>query len=351
MTAGHGMATEQDYSGTGPIVTDLESCLAKSQNAKYCLTVNSGTTAIYLALLAAFDQNPKRIGVHPLAPSMAYIPILRAGHLPVLLDVDASVNFSFDVNSLNSAISGRKIDGVLTVGMWGQAPYTSNVVQALESAGICHIEDISQTHYSKIHGKFVGTFGSVGCSSLHNNKVLSSGEGGYLLTDDHEIYERLKKLRQFGSISDHDVVPSMNYKLSGYAAIKCSEAIPTLSEDILLRKNRSAEIKATLERQGIISRVPNSSPDLWMDSSCYGFYALLESSAIRDSVHVGLDLQGVRVDSLRYGVGPAYEKYKWLEGYREACPTAEAISARMLGLRIPKFEAEWLALLEAIHRL
>ena len=164
------MTTSSDYSGTGVFVSDLERNLAKSQNSNYCLCVNSGTTAIYLALLAAFDHKAKRIGVHPLAPSMAYIPIFKAGHVPVMLDVDEYENFSFEKSSLTRAISEGRIDGVLTVGMWGQAPYTSGVLQILDDSGLCHIEDISQTHYSKIRSKFVGTFGLVGCSSLHNNK-------------------------------------------------------------------------------------------------------------------------------------------------------------------------------------
>ncbi len=165
----------------------LENELAKFFNVKYSLAVSSGTTALSLSMMAC------GIGVgdevlcssfgFPASPSS----IILTGAKPVLVEVDENLHMDIDdvkkkINPLTKAI--------LMIHMRGQAGDIEQVVQIAEENGIPLIEDAVPVLGLKIGDKHLGTFGIVGAFSTQSDKSMNTGEGGFILTDDREIFER-----------------------------------------------------------------------------------------------------------------------------------------------------------------
>lgn len=154
----------------------------------YSLILSSGTNAIMLALLAA--------GVKPgdevLVPTYTFVAtataVIQAGAIPVLVDVDK--NLSLDLNSAKSKIS-EKTKAVILVHMDGLVANISETKKFCEGNSLVFIEDVAQAIGARYENKVVGSFGDFGCYSLNENKNISCGEGGIVITRDRVSYEKL----------------------------------------------------------------------------------------------------------------------------------------------------------------
>tara|TARA_B100001093_G_scaffold52260_1_gene44332 strand:+ start:19327 stop:20451 length:1125 start_codon:yes stop_codon:yes gene_type:complete len=180
----------------GKHLKSFESELKKMANTKYSLAVNSGGTALELALLA-LDIKDKEV----ILPTQTFIAsanaISRAGGIPVFADIDKKTN-CLDPNDFQKYINEKTV-GVLIVHMFGLlSPALLKIKEICTKKGLFLIEDAAHAHGASINGQMAGSIGDVGCFSFFATKVITTGEGGAITTNNNAIYERVKSLHNHG---------------------------------------------------------------------------------------------------------------------------------------------------------
>jgi perosamine synthetase len=186
---------DNNYTNQGPLTERFEAEIAKRLRTKRAIATNSGTVAIFLAL--------KGLGVgagdEVIVPDITYIAtanaVTLAGATPVFVDVDASL--MLDPQVFEKAIT-PKTKAVIPVHISGRSENLEEVVAIAKKRGLFVVEDAAEAFCSKKDGKFLGTFGNAGCFSLSPNKTITSGQGGFVVTDDEALYIRLRQLRNQG---------------------------------------------------------------------------------------------------------------------------------------------------------
>ena len=170
------------------VYKELEDEFARLHNRRYALLLSSGTMALYSAYFA-LDLLP---GDEVICTAFSYhataAPLLHFGVNIVFCDVESDTG-NIDVSKIEALITS-KTKVVVTNDQWGH-PVDKDAITALcVKHGLKYVEDCSHAHFSEYKGQYVGTFGDVACWSFQGNKLLSGGEGGIMLTDDQNIYER-----------------------------------------------------------------------------------------------------------------------------------------------------------------
>jgi dTDP-4-amino-4,6-dideoxygalactose transaminase len=179
---------------SGPAVASFEAEFARYCGVRHCVGVNSGTSALHLALLAC--------GVGPgdevITVAMTFVAtawaITYVGARPVFVDIEPAT-YTMDMAQVEHAITSRT-RAVLPVHLYGQMAHLGPLLEICERHGLALIEDAAQAHGATYHGHRAGAVGRVGCFSFYPAKNLGAyGEGGALITNDDAIASRARALR------------------------------------------------------------------------------------------------------------------------------------------------------------
>jgi dTDP-4-amino-4,6-dideoxygalactose transaminase len=199
----------------GPEVAAFEKDFASYCGVSHCMGLNSGTSALHLALLAA--------GVGPgdevITVSFTFVATVAAivytGAKPVFVDIDP-VSFTMDVNQIEEAIT-PKTKAILPVHLYGQPADMDPIMQIARRRGLVVIEDACQAHGAEYNGKRVGSIGDVGCFSFYPGKNLGAyGEGGAVTTNNPEMARTIRMLRDWGAEKRyHHALKGYNYRMEG----------------------------------------------------------------------------------------------------------------------------------------
>jgi dTDP-4-amino-4,6-dideoxygalactose transaminase len=168
--------------------------------AKYAVAVNSGTSALEIALRT---HNLNR-GDEVIVPTNTFgataASVVFAGGRPVITDVSPRT-MTLDANLVKRAIT-KRTKGVLAVNIGGMVcPDIAGIKEICDRRDLFLVEDAAHAHGSQVDGKMAGTFGSAGCFSFYPTKVMTSGEGGMITTDNDEIAKDAGVLRDQGKES------------------------------------------------------------------------------------------------------------------------------------------------------
>lgn len=182
-------------------VAAFESDFAAKVGAKYALAVCSGTAALHTAMSAI----GLTYGDEVLLPGFYYVAtahaILATGALPVFVEVDDSL--SFDPHDLENRIT-ENTKAIVPVHMRGIPNNMDQIMAVAAKHGLAVIEDCAQSCGATFHGKHIGTFGIAGAFSLQYQKVLTTGDGGIVVTNDPLIYERAVRFHNNGNFPGGD---------------------------------------------------------------------------------------------------------------------------------------------------
>lgn len=197
----------------GPEVTAFERRFAEYCRTAHCLAVNSGTSALHLALLAA--------GVGPgdevITVSMTFVAttaaVLYCGAKPVFVDVDP-VTWTMDPALIEAAITPRT-KAVLPVHLHGLMADMDPIMSIARRYGLVVIEDAAQAHGAEYRGLRAGSIGDLGCFSFYPGKNLGAfGEGGAVVTNRSDFARRVSLQRDWGQEAKYDhVIPGYNYRM------------------------------------------------------------------------------------------------------------------------------------------
>jgi len=192
----------------------------ENEFAAYCGTtygvgVNTGTSAIHLALLAAGIGPGDEVITVPFTFVATVAAIENAGATPVLVDIDPRT-FTLDVAQLAAAITPRT-RAIVPVHLYGQPADMDPILAIAREAGVVVIEDAAQAHGAEYHGRRAGSMGAMACFSFYPGKNLGAyGEGGMVVTADPELARRLRMLRDWGAEKKyHHVMKGYNFRLDG----------------------------------------------------------------------------------------------------------------------------------------
>ncbi|CAK0754610.1 GDP-perosamine synthase [Gammaproteobacteria bacterium] len=190
-------------SSLGPYIEQFEHRFAELCGSKYALTTCNGTTALHLALVS--------LGVKPgdevIVPDLTFVAtanaVACAGATPVTVDVDAET-LCLSPEAFECAITPRT-RAVIPVHLYGH-PSDMDAINAIAKAHkLFVIEDAAEAHAAEYKGRPVGSLGCCGVFSFYGNKIITSGEGGMITTDDETLYNTARRLR------DHAMSPTKRY--------------------------------------------------------------------------------------------------------------------------------------------
>jgi len=277
------------YWSIGPEIEELENTIKNYVGVDYCVALNSGTSALHAMMLACgIGQNDSVI-----VPSFSFIAtanaVLFVGATPNFADIEEDT-FGLDPNVISHKISPNT-KAVMPMDFSGRSCKIFEIKEIAKKNNLLLIEDAAESLGSTINGKKVGSISDVAIFSFCGNKVLTTGEGGAIITNSKEVYEKIKLISSHGRIDSKNYFAnnaSSQYKGIGYnwrmssmtAALGLSQ-LNKLDKIIKMRQKHAKDISSKLSKQKKI-KIPQD-PDGY--SNIYQMYnILLDSKENRDGL-------------------------------------------------------------------
>jgi perosamine synthetase len=196
----------------GGCVAAFERSFARFCGVREAVAVTSGTAALHLALLAHGVGPGDEVITSAFSFAATANVILLVGAMPVFVDIEPET-FTLDVHLVKAALTART-KALLPVHLYGHPCEMEPLVSLAERYRLALIEDACQAHAATVQGKQVGSFGT-GCFSFYATKNITTGEGGMITTDDAELAERLRLLRNHGQSERYvHTMPGYNLRMT-----------------------------------------------------------------------------------------------------------------------------------------
>ena len=321
------------YEGAYAYIGEFEDAVASYVGRKYALALPSGTSAIHLSLLAAGIKDGDEVIVPDFTWLGTSAPLSYIGAQPVFVDVDRD-NWCIDVEAIKSHIT-PKTKAIYTVDLYGNMSDYDEIFELADN-NIIVLEDSAEAMGSAYKGKRAGALGMASIFSFHGSKLLTTGEGGMLLTDNLELFERARKLANYGRAYDSDKMfwfDEIGYKYK-YTSLQAAMGLAQIERvDEIVKKRKdifnwySEELK---DIAGIQINNPGADVDsnYWMTTVVFDeeYYNLTKEDVV--SYFKKHDIES-RPVVYQLSSMPAYEhiNQKWKN------PVAERISK--MGVNLP----------------
>lgn len=281
----------------GPKVAEFEAAAAEIQGRTHALFVNSGSSALLLAMSALPDHS--RIAMPALQFPTAAAAAKWCGHEVVILDIDDSLNL--DPAQLEEA----GVNAVLFVHLAGNPTNIDAVLDICERRGLVLIEDACEAFGGYFGNTRVGNFGSISCTSTHAAHQIATGEGGLVFTDDPAVHMGMKRMRDWGRAYGEAEIPGyyenytfsrmgLNLRNSDIAAAIGLVQLKRLGEFAGKRALNYATLRRRLE--GLPIRLPRVKSGA--HASWYTFPLLTDR---RDALRAHLESRGIETRTLLTG--------------------------------------------------
>ena len=193
-----------DYITCGPKVDELENTLCEFTGAKYAVVVNSGTSALHCACVAAEIGPGDEVITTPITFAASANCALYCGAKPVFADINPET-YNIDPESIRSHIT-EKTKAVVAVDFTGQAVQIDEIKAICKEHNLIFIEDAAHSIATKYNGQQVGSLADMTCFSFHPVKTITGGEGGAILTNDEDLYKKLVLAHTHGITHDDSLM-------------------------------------------------------------------------------------------------------------------------------------------------
>jgi len=195
----------ESYVNEGPKTKELEQLLKDYLGVKHVILTTNATAALFMAIKADSIIKGKKefeVIVPDLTMFATATAVEWAGGKPILVDVE-NEGMTIDVKKIEEKIN-HKTTAIIPVHILGRASDMDEISRIAERHNLSIIEDAAGALGSKKNGKYLGTFGKVGVFSLQSNKIITCGQGGIIVTNDDNYYEEIRRLRDFGRMSNKE---------------------------------------------------------------------------------------------------------------------------------------------------
>jgi dTDP-4-amino-4,6-dideoxygalactose transaminase len=226
----------------------FESDLRRYFPRRYAIAMTSGTAALHAALVGLGVGK----GDEVIIPTYAWVAcpdaVVAAGATPILADVDDTV--TLDPNDVARRVT-RRTKAIMAVHIRGVPCNLNALMKVAKQRGLFLVEDVAQAAGASYHGKKLGTYGDVGTCSFQLNKMITAGEGGAVVTNDRQTYERCLMFHDVGTPYRHleerglhleiEAFPGVNYRLNEVSAAILREQLKKLDGLVqTIRENKAA---------------------------------------------------------------------------------------------------------------
>jgi perosamine synthetase len=315
-------------SSSGSYIKRFERAFAEFCGVSHAVSCCNGTVALHLALLG--------LGVGPgdevIVPTLTYVASANAvrycGAEPVFVDSEDET-WNLDPERLAELITPRT-KAILPVHLYGHPVDLDPVLELAELHGLFVLEDAAEAHGARYKGGLVGSFGDCAMFSFYGNKIITTGEGGMVVTDDAELATRLRQLRGQGQDPERRYwfpIVGFNYRMTNVAAAIGLGQVERIDWHLERRREVARWYRELLDDTGV-----TFSPEAeWAQSSYWMSSVLVPAGVDRDRVAASLAADGVDTRPFFYPVH-TLPPYADTSGAR-SFPVAEGLAAR--GLNLP----------------
>lgn len=345
---------DPDFYG-GPRVREVEAKFAERFRAKHAVSTNSATTALHVSVAAAGIGPGDEVIVSPYTMSASATSILMQNAIPVFADVQDDI-FCLDPRSIREHIT-RQTRAIMVVHIFGHPADMGPIMEIAREHHLRVIEDAAQSIGATYAGRFTGTFGDAGVFSLNYHKIIHTGEGGIVLTNDDTLAERARMVRNHGEcivepMGWTDIANTMgsNYRMGEIEAAIGVEQLRKLDFLFNYRNTLAAHLSRRLHGlEGMVT------PPLIYPEATHAFYVYavrLHPERVGVSRHTFAS--ALKAEGIPFGEGyvrplylqPLYQRRvayggsgcPWTCGHyhgqvsyeRGICPTAERLHAHEL---------------------
>ncbi len=193
-----------DFLTTGPVVEKFEQKVAEYVGANYAVAVSNGTAALHVACLAAGIGEGDEVITTPITFAASANCVLYCGGTPVFADINP-VTYNIDPEDIERKITD-KTKAIIPVHFTGQPCEMDEIRQIAEKYHLTVIEDGAHALGAEYKGKKIGAFSDMVTFSFHPVKPITTGEGGMVVTNDENLYERLKLFRSHGITREENLM-------------------------------------------------------------------------------------------------------------------------------------------------
>ena len=309
----------------GKEVAAFEEEFASYQQGQFAVGVNSGTSALHLALLAA--------GVGPgdevITVSCTFVATVAAidyaGARPIYVDVDP-ITLNMDPGKIEAAITS-KTKAILPVHLHGQPADMDAIMEIGKRHGLRVIEDAAQAHGAEYKGRRVGSIGDLGCFSFYPGKNLGAyGEGGMVVTNNEDFADRVRVLRDWGQEEKyHHVHKGFNYRMEGVQGAILRVKLRHLDAWTASRRQNAKLYSNLLAESGV--EIP-----VEMDYAKHVYHVYAVRSSERDSLQKSLQAREIQT-GIHYPIPVHLQKaYAEFRDNQADLPVTERVVTELLSI-------------------
>lgn len=315
-------------SSNGKYIPAFEEAFAEFCGTKHAIATNNGTTALHLALVG--------LGLEPgdevIIPTVTYIATANAvrycGATPVLADVSADT-MNLDPADIEHRITPRT-KGIIPVHLYGHPADMVAINEIAERHGLWVVEDAAEAHGAEVGGRRVGTLGTCATFSFFGNKIVTTGEGGMVTTDDDEYAQRLRLFRGQGVDPHHRYwfpVVGYNYRITNIQAAIGLAQMETIDAGLEQRQTLARLYHEALLPLSDRLVLPSVRPDVHHVYWMYTVYLRDGDDQARDALMASMDADGIETR-------PVFYPMHVMPPYREdtAYPVADEWAQRGISL-------------------
>jgi perosamine synthetase len=318
-------------SSIGYYIKEFEEKFAQYSNRKHGITTSNGTVALHLALEAL---NIKK-GDEVIIPGLTFIAtanvVKYCNAKPVFADSHPDY-WCIDPKKIEEKIT-NKTKAIIPVHLYGHPCDMGWIQDIAEDNELYIIEDAAEAHGAEYKGKKVGSFGDISCFSFYGNKIITTGEGGMCLTDNDELADKMRILRDHGMNPEkrywYDVI-GFNYRMTNLQAAVGLAQLNKLDNFVEKKRRNAKEYRSKLnefKEDGLIKLHPEMS---W--AKCvYWMYSIL----IEDKFGINRDELIEKLGDMGIDTRPFFYLINTMPHFKnsERMPVAEELSKR--GINLP----------------
>ncbi|MCA9813414.1 MAG: DegT/DnrJ/EryC1/StrS family aminotransferase [Nitrosarchaeum sp.] len=318
----------------GPEIEEFESRLAKYVGTEYCIAFNSGTSAQHAALLALGIKQQHRV----IVPSFTFIStansVLMVNAKPVFADIEEE-SYGLDPVSVEKSIT-TNTKAIMPIHYAGGACKIDEIYDIAKRRHIPLIEDAAESLGAKTGKRMVGSYGEMAVFSFAGNKVLTTGEGGAIVTNSKKLYDKLKLIRSHGRQETENYFQSnlkpdyisvgYNWRMSSITAALGLSQFKKLGKMISMRQKNAKYLSSKLRDMGIAVPQENTFEHV------YQLYSVrLKSKRLRDGLMNYLTKNGIMSKIYFEPVHKAL-LYRKLGYSKQKLPVTNKVSEQILSL-------------------
>lgn len=280
-------------SSAGKYLSEFEENFAKIYGVKHAVTVSNGTAALHVALMALGIKAGDEVIVPAFTMAASWMAVLYTGAKPVFVDCELET-YNIDVKKIEEKIT-EHTRAIMPVHIYGHPCDMDKIMELAHKHKLAVIEDAAEAHGATYFGKLAGTFGDIGCFSFYGNKIITTGEGGMIITNSDTLADECRKLKDLHHSAKrfiHDGI-GYNYRMTNMQAAVGVGELKHLDEYVA-KKIWMAKLYSELLVGVPGLKLPTTKPE---NKNVFWMYAVLV-----DEKKIGLSRDKLRIELKNAGV-------------------------------------------------